>query len=111
MFCASLSDWLDNKVPRQWRGDLLKLIEATPDLDWLLLTKRPENAAQGLGLGRRMLQFAERVAVDRGYRYIRLYTNEAMAENIALYSRIGYSEMHRAVENGLRRLHMAKPFV
>jgi hypothetical protein len=33
-----------------------------------------------------MLQFAERLAVDRGYRYIRLYTNEAMTENIALYS-------------------------
>jgi ribosomal protein S18 acetylase RimI-like enzyme len=43
-------------------------------------------AAQGLGLVRRMLQFAERLAVDRGYRYIRLYTNEAMTENIALYS-------------------------
>lgn len=68
-------------------------------------------AAQGLGLGRRMLQFAERVAGDRGYRYIRLYANEAMTENIALYSRIGYSESHRAEENGLRRVHMTKPLV
>jgi protein gp37 len=43
VFCASLADWLDNKVPRQWRYDLGKLIEATPELDWLLLTKWPEN--------------------------------------------------------------------
>lgn len=43
VFCASLSDWLDNKVPKQWRHDLAALIEATPDLDWLLLTKRIEN--------------------------------------------------------------------
>jgi len=44
VFCASLADWLDNQVDRQWRADLLSLIEATPLLDWLLLTKRPQNA-------------------------------------------------------------------
>jgi len=43
VFCASLSDWLDNRVPQQWREDLGRLIEATPELDWLLLTKRIEN--------------------------------------------------------------------
>ncbi len=42
VFCASLSDWLDNKVPKQWRLDLAALIAATPELDWLLLTKRIE---------------------------------------------------------------------
>ena len=44
VFCASLADWLDNKAPPAWRADLLTLIDATPALDWLLLTKRPENA-------------------------------------------------------------------
>lgn len=43
VFCASLADWLDNKVPTQWRADLVRLIDQTPELDWLLLTKRPEN--------------------------------------------------------------------
>lgn len=43
VFCASLADWLDNKVPQQWRVDLAELIYATPRLDWLLLTKRIEN--------------------------------------------------------------------
>jgi protein gp37 len=43
VFCASLADWLDNQVPREWRSDLGRLIEDTPELDWLLLTKRPEN--------------------------------------------------------------------
>jgi ribosomal protein S18 acetylase RimI-like enzyme len=65
-------------------------------------------AAQGLGLGRKLLEFAERTAIERGYRRIRLYTNEAMTENIALYSRIGYSETHRAEEKGLRRVYMVK---
>ena len=66
-------------------------------------------AAQGLGLGRLMLQFAERSAIDAGYHSIRLYTNEAMTENIRLYSRIGYSETHRVEEKGLRRVYMTKP--
>ena len=65
-------------------------------------------AAQGLGHGRRLLLFAEQFARDAGYRSIRLYTNEAMTENIALYSRIGYVETHRAEEKKLRRVYMAK---
>lgn len=43
VFCASLSDWLDNEVPIDWRVDLLDLIARTPNLDWLLLTKRIGN--------------------------------------------------------------------
>lgn len=43
VFCASLADWLDDEVPIEWLADLLKVIHDTPNLDWLLLTKRPEN--------------------------------------------------------------------
>ena len=43
VFCASLADVFDNQVPDVWRSDLFDLIAATPELDWLLLTKRPEN--------------------------------------------------------------------
>lgn len=43
VFCASLADWLDDEVPIEWLKDLLVLIQETPHLDWLLLTKRPEN--------------------------------------------------------------------
>jgi len=66
-------------------------------------------SAQGLGLGRKMLKFAEAAAADAGYRSIRLYTNEAMTENIELYTRIGYSETHRVEEKGLRRVYMTTP--
>lgn len=65
--------------------------------------------AQGLGLGRVLMDFAERQAIDAGYSAIRLYTNEAMTENLALYTRRGYVESHRAEEQGLRRVYMAKP--
>ena len=44
VFCASLADVFDNAVSVQWRYDLLRLIMDTPNLDWLLLTKRIGNA-------------------------------------------------------------------
>lgn len=43
VFCASLADVFDNEVPTAWRVDLFRLIENTPHLDWLLLTKRIGN--------------------------------------------------------------------
>jgi len=45
VFCASLADVFDNhkSILPQWREDLWALITATPNLDWLLLTKRPQN--------------------------------------------------------------------
>jgi len=43
VFCASLADWLDDEVSIEWLVRLLMLIRETPNLDWLLLTKRPQN--------------------------------------------------------------------
>jgi len=46
VFCASLADVFDNEVDEQWRYDLFGLIEATPFLTWLLLTKRIGNVVK-----------------------------------------------------------------
>lgn len=50
VFCASLADVfemrldsIDDKHLWLWRYDLFQLIDSTPELDWLLLTKRPQN--------------------------------------------------------------------
>ena len=48
MFCASLADVFDNQAPVGAREDLFELIRNTPNLDWLVLTKRPENFAKML---------------------------------------------------------------
>jgi ribosomal protein S18 acetylase RimI-like enzyme len=64
--------------------------------------------AQGRGYGRVLIAFAERMARERGLRAIRLYTNEAMMENVALYRRLGFVETHRAEEHGFRRVYMTK---
>lgn len=44
VFCASLADVFEDRAELvDWRRELLDLIVHTPHLDWLLLTKRPEN--------------------------------------------------------------------
>lgn len=48
VFCSSLADVFDNEVDPAWRIDLLHLIAETPNLDWLLLTKRIGNAERML---------------------------------------------------------------
>jgi len=44
VFGDSLNDVLDNAVPPEWRSELWRLVRATPDLDWLFVTKRIGNA-------------------------------------------------------------------
>lgn len=56
VFCASLADWLDDEVPIEWLADLLNLIRLTPNIDWLLLSKRPEKWRERI---ERALCFAE----------------------------------------------------
>jgi ribosomal protein S18 acetylase RimI-like enzyme len=42
---------------------------------------------------------------------LRLYTNELMVANIALYQRLGYREVERRQDAGFRRVFMRKPVV
>src|SRR3954452_7909977 len=77
-------------------GTVQGVLVLIPEDDAMLLDNvAVVPTAQGIGLGRKMLEFAEHTAINLSYHRIRLYTNEAMTENIALYLRIGYSETHR----------------
>jgi protein gp37 len=47
VFCASMADVFENRRDLDiWRARLWPIIEATPCLDWLLLTKRPQHIGQ-----------------------------------------------------------------
>ena len=47
VFCASMADVFERRADlNHERERLWKLIESTPNLDWLLLTKRPQNIAR-----------------------------------------------------------------
>jgi GNAT superfamily N-acetyltransferase len=66
-------------------------------------------AAQGRGIGRALIAFAEREARRRGFAEIHLYTHALMVENRALYGRLGFAEIRRLQEDGYDRVYMAKP--
>ncbi|HWQ34311.1 MAG TPA: phage Gp37/Gp68 family protein [Blastocatellia bacterium] len=52
VFCSSMADvFEDHPTIAQERLKLWPLIQATPHLDWLLLTKRPENLSRMLPFG------------------------------------------------------------
>ena len=65
-------------------------------------------AAQGRGIGSRLLALAEDHARSLHLSEIRLYTNEAMTENLIYYPRHGYVETHRAEHDGFRRVFFRK---
>jgi len=48
VFCASLADVFDNEAPQAWRDDLWQLLRETPNLRWILLTKRIGNVPKML---------------------------------------------------------------
>ena len=80
------------------RGDhlLLENIAVAPD-------------AQGGGLGKLLMERAELDAGEQGLPEVRLYTNEAMTENLAYYRWLGYRETGRATQDGYRRVFFVKP--
>ena len=88
------------------------IIVLLPAVKYLLLDNIAVSPArQGLGLGRRLLAFAETEALRRGYREIRLYTHQTMVENQRLYASIGYEETGRGAEAGYDRVFMRKQLI
>ena len=84
---------------------VLRLDPAPALLDNVAVAPR----AQGRGLGRALIAAAETRAREAGHDRVTLYAHVAMVENRALYARLGYAETHRATEDGLHRVYMAKP--
>ncbi|HEU5419976.1 MAG TPA: GNAT family N-acetyltransferase, partial [Streptosporangiaceae bacterium] len=64
--------------------------------------------AQGRGLGRALMSFAEQEATRLGLTRMALVTHEVMTENQAIYARLGYVEVDRQAEDGYRRIFMEK---
>jgi ribosomal protein S18 acetylase RimI-like enzyme len=94
-------------------GDVIAaIIVLLPMPTYLLLDNIAVSpACQGLGLGRRLLAFAEAEALWRGYSEIRLYTHQTTVENQRFYASIGYEETGRGSEAGYDRVFMRKPLI
>jgi|ERR1051326_8186176 ribosomal protein S18 acetylase RimI-like enzyme len=90
-------------------GAIAALMVLLPKTDHLLLDNiavRPDR--QGHGLGRQLIAFAEAEARRLGHAELRLYTHATMTENIALYTRLGFTETGRGQEDGYNRVFMTK---
>jgi GNAT superfamily N-acetyltransferase len=90
-------------------GAIVGLIVLVPEPDHLLVENvAVEPGRQGEGIGRALLAFAEDVAREAGTPTLRLYTHIKMTENRALYSRLGYEETHRQIDDGFERVFFGK---
>ena len=88
------------------------LLVLVPQSDHMLLdviAVHPD--AQGTGVGRRLMAFAEQHAWDLGLKEIRLYTNAMMWENQKFYPRYGYEVTERRVEGVYDRVHYRKRLI
>ncbi len=90
-------------------GAAVGVLVLVPHPDHLLL----ESVAvapdvQGRGIGSALLRFTDEQAAAAGLPEVRLYTHEAMTENIRLYERHGYRETHRARQDDFDRVFLTK---
>jgi protein gp37 len=98
VFCASLADWLDDEIPIQWLADLLDLIRRTPNLDWLLLSKRPENwlsrvEQAGFHLRRIRPDDAGGTAHDRAEGFVNAWLNGVEPSNVWIGTTVENQDM------------------
>jgi GNAT superfamily N-acetyltransferase len=93
------------EIGGQVAGVLILIGEA----DHLLLDNvAVDPGHHGRGIGRALLNFADREAVRRGYKEIRLYTHEKMSENLAMYPVLGWVETGRREQSGYHRVFFCK---
>lgn len=91
-------------------GEVVGALVSRDGVDhWFVENVVVDPAAHGLGLGRRLLDEADRLAAATGHPELRLYTNEKMIENLSLYPHLGFVEVERAVSDGFRRVWFSRP--
>jgi ribosomal protein S18 acetylase RimI-like enzyme len=90
-------------------GEIAGLLVLEEHSDHLLIENvAVEPSRQHQGIGRALLAFAEQRAAELELGELRLYTHVKMAENQALYARLGYREDERRSEQGFARVFMSK---
>jgi ribosomal protein S18 acetylase RimI-like enzyme len=109
---------IEDYAPLVQNGDVWLVVDEDDSAGVIVLRIREDhllvsNVAvatqfQGRGLGRQLLDHAERYAGEQGKDELRLYTNELMHENLKIYQRLGWEEYDRAEQDGFRRVFMRK---
>jgi ribosomal protein S18 acetylase RimI-like enzyme len=100
----------DARVTIAERNDVIVgvLVLNVTDEGFVIENVAVHPSERGRGLGRALLELAEAEARRAGFDSIYLYTHEGMAENQALYARIGYVEYDRRPQDGFSLVFMRK---
>jgi predicted N-acetyltransferase YhbS len=90
-------------------GTVIGVLVLKPEPEALLLENvAVAPGAQGRGVGRALVAFAEQRARELGFATVRLYTNVRMVENLSFYPALGYVEVDRRREHGFDRVFFEK---
>lgn len=83
VFSLSLGDWLDPEVPIEWLAEMLDTIRRCDQLQWLLVTKRPELFEKRLAevLWHKRMHTGERSEVDEPKFYLGDWVSSWLASN------------------------------
>ena len=92
------------------RGDRVAgvLVLEPREADLMIESIATDPDAQGTGLGRAMLAFAEQQAAERGYDTVRLYTGSVLTHLTDWYARHGYQIERVEVLSDRSITHMMK---
>ena len=63
---------------------------------------------KGQGVGKRLIEFVEKTARDKGLIGVELYTNELMTENLLIYTKLGFVVVERKLQAGFNRVFFRK---
>lgn len=120
VFCASLADVFDNhkSIEQAWRDELWALIRATPHLDWLLLTKRPQNLRKYLptdwgrdGYANVWLGTTVENQEEAGKRLWHLLDHNAAVHFVSCEPLLGPVDLTRVIYPGQEQTHEYDPYV
>jgi len=100
----------DNRVDLLFAGpDLAALVETIQrNNDILIENVAVEPRFQKRGYGRKMVAYAEQLAVQAGVGIVRLYMNSLFKENLRLYASLGYEIEREEARNGGVAIYMFK---
>ncbi len=106
-YARALADSRAWVVDGDGRLDAVMVLEENAD-HLLIDVIAVDPAAQGRGVGTLLLDRAEADARVLGLTELRLYTNQAMTENLLYYPSRGFEETGRRTEDGFRRVYYRK---
>ena len=86
-------------------------VRDTPDGFMWLDVLAVSAQRKGMGIGRGVIEYAERLILGKGKQECRIYTNVKFEDSMAIYKHLGYVEYQRMREDGYDRVFLRRVLV